>query len=57
MGLFNKIFEEKTQQKETERQRLMQLSEKELMVEIVLLLEDIRIKSDDIKRNQVIWSD
>lgn len=57
MGLFNKIFEEKTQQKETERQRLMQLSEKELMVEIVLLLEDISIKSDRIQRNQVIWSD
>ena len=57
MGLFNKIFEEKTQQKETERQRLMQLSEKELMVEIVLLLEDISIKSGNIQRNQVIWSD
>lgn len=57
MGLFNKIFEEKTQQKETERQRLMQLSEKDLMVEIVLLLEDISRKSDRIQRNQVIWSD
>lgn len=57
MGLFNKIIEENTQLKEAERQRLMRLSEKELMVEIVLLLEDISRKSDKIRRNQVIWSD
>ena len=35
----------------------MQLSEKELMVEIALLLEDISRKSDSIQRNQIIWGD
>lgn len=57
MGLFNKINEANMKQKAAKRQRLMQLSEKELMVEIVLLLEDISRKSDRIQRNQVIWSD
>lgn len=57
MGLFNKINEANMKQKAAERQRLMQLSEKELMVEIVLSLEDISRKSDRIQRNQVIWSD
>ena len=57
MGLLNKINEANMKQKAADRQRLMQLSEKELMVEIVLLLEDISRKSDRIQRNQVIWSD
>lgn len=57
MGLFNKINEANMKQKAAERQRLMQLSEKELMVEIVLLLENISRKSARIQRNQVIWSD
>lgn len=57
MGLFNKINEANMKQKGAERQRLMQLSEKELMVEIVLLLDDISRKCDRIQRNQVIWSD
>ena len=35
----------------------MALSEKELMVEIILQLEDISRKSDEIQRNQVIFSD
>jgi hypothetical protein len=35
----------------------MQLCEKELMVEIALLLEDISRKNDSIQRNQIIWSD
>lgn len=57
MGLFSKLIEENNSQRELERQRLMQLNEKELMVEIALLLEDISRKSDRIQRNQVIWSD
>lgn len=57
MGLFSSFRQDNFEQRERERQRLMQLSEKELMVEIALLLEDISRKSDRIQRNQVIWSD
>ena len=57
MGFFSNHRERNNELREHERQRLMQLSEKELMVEIVLLLEDISRKSDSIQRNQIIWSD
>ena len=57
MGFFSNLRERNNELREHERQRLMQLSEKELMVEIALLLEDISRKSDSIQRNQIIWSD
>ena len=58
MGLFGKRrADEYAVQREAERQRLMKLSEKELLVEIALLLEDISFKSDEIQRKQVIFSD
>lgn len=57
MGFFSNHRERNNELREHERQRLMQLSEKELMVEIALLLEDISRKSDSIQRNQIIWSD
>lgn len=57
MGLFRKRREEYGAQREAERQRLMSLSEKELLVEIALLLEDISMKSDEIQRKQIIFSD
>ena len=44
MGIFDKIDElidEEEQEKELERERLMELSEKELLVEILLKLEEI----------------
>ena len=57
MGLFSRRREAYVREKESERQRLMMLSEKELLVEIVLLLEDISWKSDEIQRKQILFSD
>lgn len=57
MGLFSKTSENKTQQLEEERQCLMELSEKELLVEILLELKELNRQSQDIRRRQVIWSD
>ena len=57
MGLFSRRREAYEREKESERQRLMMMSEKELLVEIVLLLEDISWKSDEIQRKQIIFSD
>jgi hypothetical protein len=57
MGFFSRKREAYEREKESERQRLMMLSEKELLVEIVLLLEDISMKSDEIQRKQIIFSD
>lgn len=57
MGLFSRRREAYEKEKESERQRLMMLSEKELLVEIVLLLEDISWKSDEIQRKQILFSD
>jgi hypothetical protein len=57
MGLFSRRREAYEREKESERQRLMMLSEKELLVEIVLLLEDISWKSDEIQRKQILFSD
>lgn len=57
MGFFNRTRENYEQARETERQRLTTLSEKELMIEIVLLLEDLSRKNDNIQRNQIIYSD
>ena len=39
-----------------ERERLSQLSEKELMIELVLQLEKINRKCDDISRKIVVYS-
>ena len=53
MGIFDKIDElidEEEQEKELERERLMELSEKELLVEILIKLEEI-------KDNQFFYSD
>ena len=53
MGIFDKIDElidEEEQEKELERERLMELSEKELLAEILLKLEEI-------KDNQFFYSD
>ena len=57
MGLFSRRREAYEREKESKRQRLMMLSEKELLVEIVLLLDDISWKSDEIQRKQILFSD
>ena len=57
MGLFYIVREEKARRRELDKQKLMTLSEKELLVEILLELKELNEQSEKIKRNQVIWSD
>ena len=57
MGIFDRLNEENTKQREEEKQALMMMSEKELMVEIFLELKKLNKQSKKIARNQVIWSD
>ena len=56
MGLFDKLREEKARRREYAKQELMALSEKELLVEILLELKELNEQSEKIKRNQAIWS-
>ena len=57
MGIFDRLNEENVKQREEEKQALMSMSEKELMVEILLELKKLNKQSKKIARNQVIWSD
>ena len=57
MGLLYKSKGEKARERELERQRLMTLSEKELLVEILLELKELNEQSEKIKLNQIIYSD
>ena len=41
---------------EAERERLSRLSEKELMIELILQLEEVNRKCDDISSKIVIYS-
>lgn len=42
---------------DAERERLRNLSEKELMIEIIIELQKINENCDDIGRKIVVWSD
>ena len=42
---------------EFERERLNQMTEKELLIEMIIELKRIDVKCDDIARKIVIWSD
>ena len=53
MGWFNR---QAPIDENAERERLSQLSEKELMIELVLQLEKVNRKCDDISRNIVVYS-
>lgn len=55
--MLNDIFNIKTFNEQEERDRLKNLSEKELLIEIVFELKKIGKKCDDIARKIVIWSD
>ena len=64
MGLINRIKEnnakrqqEKQIEVQKEKERLISLSEKELMVEMILKLNEVNDKCDDIKRTVIVWSD
>ena len=53
MGWFNRFV---PLNEESERERLCRLSEKELLIELILRLEKVSRKCDDISRKIVIWS-
>ena len=57
MGIFDRLNEENTKHGEEEKQTLMIMSEKELMIEILLELKKLNKQSKKIARNQVVWSD
>ena len=53
MGWFNR---QSPIDENAERERLSQLSEKELLIELVLQLEKVNSKCDDISRKIVVYS-
>jgi len=53
MGWFNR---QAPIDENAERERLSRLSEKELLIELILQLEKVNRKCDDIARKIVIWS-
>lgn len=54
--MFKKLFNKNVLNEQDERNRLSNLSEKELLIEIVLALKKIDSKCDDIARKIVIYS-
>ena len=54
--MFDWLNKNSSSSEQTERTRLMSLSEKELMVEMILELKRISSKCDEIGRKIVIWS-
>ena len=57
MGLFDNAREKREQFRKEEKQKLSNLSEKELLIEILLELKEFNNQGKRIARNQVIWSD
>ena len=57
MGIFDRLNEENTKHREEEKQTLMMMSEKELMIEILLELKKLNNQSKKIARNPVVWID
>ena len=55
--MFKKLFDRNVLNVQDETERLRNLSEKELLIEIVLELKKIDNKCDEIARKIVIWSD
>lgn len=53
--MFKKLINRNVLKEQDERKRLRNLSEKELLIEIVLELKKIDNKCDDIARKIVIW--
>ena len=49
--------ERRAQEEQAERLRLQSLSEKELLIEMLIELKRVDRKCDDIARKIVIWSD
>lgn len=57
MGLFDNAREKREKFRKEEKQKLSTLSEKELLIEILLELKELNNQGKRIARNQVIWSD
>ena len=55
--MFKKLINRNVLKEQDEREGLRNLSEKELLIEIVLELKRIDNKCDDIARKIVIWGD
>ena len=55
--MFKKLINRNVLKEQDERERLSNLSENELLIEIVSELKKIDNKCDDIARKIVIWSD
>ena len=53
--MFEKAKERREEKMRLEKERLMALSEKELLVEILMSLKKIDAQCDDIKSKIVIW--
>ncbi len=54
--MFNSMKRKSENDLESERARFMNMSEKELMIEMILELKRIIAKCDEIGRKIVIWS-
>ena len=57
MGLFDNVREKREQFRKEEKLKLSNLSEKELLIEILIELKELNNQGKRIARNQVIWSD
>lgn len=55
--MFRSIFNKNTFNDKEEKEKLNNLSEKELLIELIIELKKVSIKCDDIARKIVIWSD
>ena len=54
--MFRRFRENYEEQLRLERERLKSMSEKELLIELVMELKKIDRKCDDIARKIVVWS-
>lgn len=54
--MFRKLLNNKEINEQEEKERLKSLTEKELLIELILELKKIDCKCDDIARKIVVWS-
>ena len=55
--MFRSFFNKNTFNDQEEIEKLNNLSEKELLIELIIKLKKVSVKCDDIARKIVIWSD
>ena len=54
--MFKSLFNKNTINEEVEKEKLNKLSEKELMIEMIIELKKLNDKCEDIAKKIVIWS-